>query len=319
MEIKINGNINEGISVKVVQDAQSAAQGSQSAHNAWGNEYQSINCGNEPLIDSSTTLSELLKILSSRPEAAKATEVEQEEKVREEKEARLRDILGEDYDTYMEPTEKTQGPLVKEKRRPGAVKLRTTVPCIGRIEIGGDGICEAFSNGYAVYDNGDRKTVLWIPDCGSVTYYFGKLRDNEKEYLREKDEIGEDILSSLPWYHAVVIAGENQIERNLIHPKSVGVASDSDDPEEWELKSAYRWSCGSHFDNPEEAYIKKEEAEERRRALTEKQREAYVLYYEEGYTEEEIAELLCISRRSVRDRLSETKKKFEKEREKFLS
>lgn len=86
MEIKINGNINEGISVKVVRDAQSTAQGSQSAHNAWGNEYQSINCGNEPLIDSSTTLSELLKILSSRPEAAKATEVEQEEKVREEKE-----------------------------------------------------------------------------------------------------------------------------------------------------------------------------------------------------------------------------------------
>lgn len=31
-----------------------------------------------------------------------------------------------------------------------------------------------------------------------LTYYFGQLNDNEKQYLREKDELGENILVCSP-------------------------------------------------------------------------------------------------------------------------
>ena len=54
---------------------------------------------------------------------------------------------------------------------------------IARIKIGPDGVCEVYSNGYAIYDNGNRKTVVWVPDCGNATYYFGALKDKEKEVV----------------------------------------------------------------------------------------------------------------------------------------
>ncbi|MBQ9631570.1 MAG: hypothetical protein IJV04_01445, partial [Lachnospiraceae bacterium] len=106
-----------------------------------------------------------------------------------------------------------------------------------------------------VYDNGDRKTVLWVPDCGTYTYYFGQLRDNEKQYLKEKEVLDMDVLGALPWYNVLVRFGETQIENNLDHPKSKGTSSDADVPEEWEVKPAYRWVCGAHFDNPEETFM----------------------------------------------------------------
>ena len=286
--------------------------------NASGNSNVTIT-GNENLISNDTTFGELLTILRTRPEAAEASKTEQAEKKREEDMARLCALLGEDFEsaaTHDDAAE--ESPLVKEKRRPGAVQLRTSVPRIARIQIGADSLCEVFSNGYAVYDNGDRKTVLWVPDCGTYTYYFGQLRDNEKQYLKEKEVLDMEVLGALPWYNVLVLFGETQIENNLDHPKSKGTSSDAEVPEEWEVKPAYRWICGAHFDSPEEAFIKKEEAEERRRALTDKQRRIYELYYEEGYTQEEIAQLLNIGQNAVHYHLKSIGKRLQKDMEKFL-
>ena len=183
-----------------------------------------------------TTYSELLSILRSRSETIEAAVVEKAEREREAKETRMREIFGEDYDDVIKPDEESAvDMLVKAKRRPGAIQLRENVPCIARIDLGGGSI-EVFANGYSVYDNGDRKTVLWVPDCGSTTYFFGQLRENEKLYQDQKSEIGEDILGPAPWYNALVIAGENSIERNLEHPKSFGTRSDEDE-DEWEEKA----------------------------------------------------------------------------------
>ena len=280
-------------------------------------ERQPIDRTNEVLIDNNTSFAELINILSSRPEANAAAEYEAEEKTREEEEKRLRRRYGEDYEYVV--GKDGAAALEKASRRPGPVQLRTYIPMIARIKIGPDGVCEVFSNGYAIYDNGNRKTVVWVPDCGSTTYYFGALKDKEKEYLKQKDEVGEDILGPAPWYNAVLIAGEDSIQYNMDHPKSKGTASDSEDPEEWEKKGNYRWACGAHFESPEEAYLKKEAAEERRRALTEKQREAYVMYYEENLTEEEIAEKLGISVPAVCYRLRDVRSRFEKNTEKYFA
>lgn len=286
--------------------------------NASGNSNVTIT-GNENLISNDTTFGELLTILRTRPEAAEASKTEKAEKKREEDMARLCALLGEDFESVATHDDVAEdSPLVKEKRRPGAVQLRTSVPRIARIQIGADSLCEVFSNGYAVYDNGDRKTVLWVPDCGTYTYYFGQLRDNEKQYLKEKEVLDMEVLGALPWYNVLVLFGETQIENNLDHPKSKGTSSDAEVPEEWEVKPAYRWICGAHFDSPEEAFIKKEEAEERRRALTDKQRRIYELYYEEGYTQEEIAQLLNIGQNAVHYHLKSIGKRLQKDMEKFF-
>ena len=262
-----------------------------------------------------TTYSELLSILRSRPETIEAAEVEKAEREREAKETRMREIFREDYDDVIKPDEETAvDMLVKAKRRPGAIQLRENVPCIARIDLGGGSI-EVFANGYSVYDNGDRKTVLWVPDCGSTTYFFGQLRENEKLYQDQKSEIGEDILGPAPWYNALVIAGENSIERNLEHPKSFGTRSDGDE-DEWEEKANYRWVSCTHFDSPEEALLKKEQAEQIKVqvnvALSKKQHDAVRAYYYDDLTQEEAADVLGISQSSFNERLSNAKTALEK-------
>lgn len=278
---------------------------------------QPIDRSNEVLIDPETSFDELLRILMSKPEIVAAENLEREVQKCEAEEARLRAELGKDYEAVVEGAPKGQS-LKKAKRRPGAIQLRAEVSQIAVKQIGNDGLCEVFVNGYAVYDNGDRKTVLWVPDCGSATYHFTKLRDNEKQYQVEKDTVGQDVFGPAPWYIAVTVAGENNIERNLDHPKSVGTMSDTGE-EDYEVKPAYRWIGGSHFDNPEEAYIKKEAEEERRAVFTEKQMAAYECYFVNGYSEEKAAQMLGISRRALRDRIDCIQMKMKKNPQKFFS
>ena len=102
-------------------------------------------------------------------------------------------------------------------------------------------------------------------------------------------------------------------------------ASDSDDPEEWESKGNYRWSCGAHFESPEEAYIRKEEAEERRqkvrdevKQLRPKQREAIELCFFEELTQEEAARKLGKAQSSVNERIKSGKETLAKKLKKVL-
>ena len=299
--ITINGNVNISI------EGAEAASVSQDIG-------QVVNHDEDVLVDNKTTFRELLEVLRGCPEAIDAEKTERECKEEEERLARLMENLGEDYD---EAGEADTDIFKKAKRRPGAVQLWNNYHRVAAFTIGENGKLDVYTNGYAVYDNGDRRTVIWVPDCGSTTYYFGPLRDNEREYLNQKSDVGEDVLGPEPWYVALTIAGEDSIERNLIHPKSKASASASD-VEDDDIKPDYSWRCGGHIDTPEEAFIRKENAKERRAALTEKQREAYVLYYEEGLNQYEIADKLGISQQSVRDRLNGALKKLD-DFEKYFS
>ena len=255
----------------------------------------------ERLIDKNATLNELLMALADNLDAQNAALNEFAYKEDEEKEKELRDKFGEDYDLVFENTPELQ----KQKRRPGAIQLRLNCVCVALAEGAGSGVCEVYSNGYAVYDNGNRRTVIWVPDCSSATYYFGKLSDKEKEYLKEKEVIGADIMGDCPWCTALIIAGENCIESNMRHPKSQGTTSDYN-KEDLDIKPAAHWVGSSHFDNPEAAYLKKEAMMEVRKGmkqLTPKQREAIQLCYYEGYTQEEAAQKLGLAQSTISGRI----------------
>ena len=299
MEIAINGNVivNENIKDPECQPVE-----------------QIVNHDEDVLVDNKTTFRELLEVLRGCPEAIDAEKTEQECKEEEARLTRLKENLGEDYD---EAGEADTAIFKKERRRPGAAKLWNNYHRVAAFPVGENGKLDVYTNGYAVYDNGDRRTVVWVPDCGSTTYYFGPLRDNEREYLNQKSDVGEDVLGPEPWYVALTIAGEDSIERNLIHPKSKASASASE-VEDDDIKADYSWRCGGHIETPEEALIRKENERERREALTEKQREAYVMYYEEGLNQYEIAEKLGISQQSVRERLNGALKKLD-DFEKYFS
>ena len=236
---------------------------------------------NEKLIDNNTSFNALLRILAANPEVLVNAKAEAEEREAEEKEEKLRKTYGADYDLVFDKSAKEKANSMvgnNKSRRPGAIQLRTNVPRVAVIKIGENGICEVFSNGYAVYDNGNRKVVIWVPDCGTAKYYFAT----------ETDEITPEVMGEFPWFNAVLVAGEDRIQYNMDHPKSKGNTSDYD-MEDVNIAPAARWIGGSRFDNPETAYLKKEAAEERRNLLTDRQREVYEMYFEQGKTTRQIA------------------------------
>ena len=240
-----------------------------------------IDRSNEKLIDNNTSFNALLCILANNPEVLVNAKAEAEEREAQEKEEKLRKTYGADYDLVFDQKAKEKANSMvgnNKSRRPGAIQLRTNVPRVAMIEIGENGICEVFSNGYAVYDNGNRKVVIWVPDCGTAKYYFAT----------ETDEITPEVMGEFPWFNAVLIAGEDRIQYNMDHPKSKGNTSDYD-MEDVNIAPAARWIGGSRFDNPETAYLKKEAAEERRNLLTDRQREVYEMYFEQGKTTRQIA------------------------------
>lgn len=295
MEIKINGTI------RIEENCAAPADN--------GNMQEipaPIDHSKDVLLDNATTFKELLRVLARNPEVAIIGQLEAEEQEREKREAKLREALGEDYDLVIEKKEERKMP----KRRPGARQLRQGYPRVAMIEIGKNARLEVFNNGYAVYDNGNRRVVLWAPDCGSATYYFTGLRDNEKEYLSQKEEIGMDVLGDLPWYHALMIAGENRIEYNMDHPKSKGNTSEFDVGDD-DAVPATHWAGACRFDTPEEAYLKKEAAEEVRKGvekLKPKQRDAIQLCYFDELTQKNAAQRLKITQSNVNKRVRKGEK-----------
>ena len=80
--------------------------------------------------------------------------------------------------------------------------------------------CTVYSNGFAVYDNGSGRTVLWLPDCTSFTYVFTKPKASEGGMLPYKEEIPDEMLESLSWFMAVTLIGDHRVENNLMNRKS---------------------------------------------------------------------------------------------------
>lgn len=241
------------------------------------------NFSNYTLLDNETTFKDLISQLKKNRSAQETAQTEEME----------------------------EAPLTRTLKRPGAVQLRTQCDRIAMIPVGA-GCCEVFSNGYAVFDNGDRKTVVWAPSCGTRTYRFTKLTSKELEYQRDKETLDEEMLGDLPWYYPIIMAGEDRIEQNLAHLRSIGNMSDIDAAEESQGEEIFCWCCGTATVNPEDTYIQKEAEAERRAVLTDKQREVYDMYYVDNLTQCEIARELGISQKAVDYRLEGIEKKFRK-------
>lgn len=309
--ITINGNVTINIeSPADVTQPKNNSVPQDAADNAQTDQNEPlINHDEDNLIDNETSFFGLLDVLRNCPEAIEAEKDEVERKIEDEKEARLKSLLGEDY-------EDSRDEFKKADRRPGPVQLYNKYHRIAHKDMSNNAYCDVYENGYAVFDDGDRRTVVWVPDCGSITFYFTPLRENEKEYLKQKETVEEDVTGPAPWYVAVSVAGMDSITRNLEHPKSKGNSSASESDDE-DVKPDYVWHCGGHVETPEEALIRKENEMERRAMLTSKQKEVYDLY-NMGYTHEQIGSMLGIDRTAVTHRLKGVKKTFRENREKFF-
>ena len=193
--------------------------------------------------------------------------------------------------------------------------------------IARDDRCIVYANGFAVYDNGSGRTVVWLPDCLSFTYYFNPMKDSEiGGEIKQTCELLEGLLSSEPWPIAVTLIGDHRVENNVMQRQGdrkknktlirgdneEGEALDEVEEREDSLARAYSWHDGRFGENPEDAYIRKEGIREMLGAMTDKQREVFVLYYRDGFTQQEIAEMLGCVVSMVHKHLSFTLKKVKK-------
>ena len=203
----------------------------------------------------------------------------------------------------------TLGPVKKADRTPTSRKLR---------EEAGDPIITTdailiYACGYAVYENESGRTVMWVPGCTSFTYYFGQLKESEQKYQNQKDTLPVGMLEELPWEMALTLIGDHRIEANRMNCamgsrrgteglEEVLYGDKTDDAEEAQEKSfrkEYLWREDKIGESPETIYIRKETREEALAAMTDRQREVFLLYYEEGYRQREIADMLDISQPNV--------------------
>ena len=213
------------------------------------------------------------------------------------------------------------GEVKKAEKTPTPKKLAESGSTVIAEETG----CLAYSCGYAVYDNGSGRTVMWLPDCVSFTYYFDEATDAEKGIIPNKDTLPDGLLEMLPWVMAVTLIGEHRIEANSMNrtgSRSGTKDYDSDDNGDKDgdaeaalektYEQAYVWREDRIGESPETIFIRKETRREMLESMTDKQREVFTLYYYDGLKQREIAERLGISRDSVNDRLECALKKVKK-------
>ena len=184
--------------------------------------------------------------------------------------------------------------------------------------------CTVYSNGFAVYDNGSGRTVIWLPDCTSFTYVFTRPKALEDGKLPYKKHISDEMLESLSWFMAVMLIGDHRVENNLMNRKSSRKGAKDYDTDDYgdkcgeaeeaveEYRDEFFWNEGRFGENPLDALIRKERDAAMLAAMTDKQREVFLLYYKEGYTQQQIADMLGCVVSMVNKHLSVSLKKLNK-------
>lgn len=195
------------------------------------------------------------------------------------------------------------------------------------LETSGDAIADlygikVFRNGFALYENGLGKySVLWLPYCTRFIYCFNKLRDSEMEYLSETKELPSDDFVTWAWTVAVALFGEERITQKMNRGfGNADISADGEDnedeynpePEDEDLEGNFVWDDEPLGVDPLNAVIRRENREEMLATMTDKQREAFILHYKYGWTQQQIADYLELDQTTVRDRLRYALKKTKK-------
>lgn len=169
----------------------------------------------------------------------------------------------------------------------------------------GDYRITVFENGFALAQSGKRWTVVRADECTDYTYFYTDSTLADEEFTHPQ-HITEDAVLDQPWPIRIMLTADDQLEANQNSRERSwlneheGIADDKN------------WMLGS-YSSFEGAVIARIDRERWLETLTAKQKEVYRLYYEQGYTLQEIGERLGIGRTSVRERLEGAVRKLSKQ------
>lgn len=192
--------------------------------------------------------------------------------------------------------EKTMG-----KDLPTAAYLRAgNSPIVASRELDGGTKLSVYQNGFALYQTEGGSTVFRVDYCGGYTY-FGR---------NEQTELSEDFFADTDWWVRLLMEGEDR----LTHNRNIK-AERHESLFEGDSEAFYN-ICGTEQPMHEEI-MERDRIDAMLSILTVRQRELVTLYYIDGLGIKEIAKVCGISFQAVSIALSESRKKFEKNREKI--
>lgn len=167
-------------------------------------------------------------------------------------------------------------------------------------ELDGGTKLSVYQNGFALYQTIGGSTVFRVDYCGGYTY-FGRT---------EQTELSEDFFADTDWWVRLLMEGEDRLTHNRnIKAERHECLFEGD-------SEAFYNLCGS--EQPMlEAFVAEERLEAMLSILTVRQRQLVTLYYIDGLGIKEISKICGISFQAVSIALSESRKKFEKNREKI--
>lgn len=164
-----------------------------------------------------------------------------------------------------------------------------------------------YENGFALAEAWKRYAVFRVDRCKEYHYDTGhEMLANQKNSATKPDIMFEEFLDE-PWTVRLLLTAEDKLEENndmaarraiSVHP---AIASD--------VQQYNRYVHGESVENQVLGKMLKMDALS---TLTDRQREAMLLYHVEGYTQEEIGRMLGISTTAARDRINAGIKRIRK-------
>ncbi len=161
-----------------------------------------------------------------------------------------------------------------------------------------------YKNGFAVAQSGRRTTVVRVDECGAYTYDFDNTGLNGEEDALPH-QLDTDYFLNLEWPIRLMLMADDQLEENSDSRERKWISKHP------EIADDKNWMQGG-YSSFEDALLNQMEKEEMLKTMTDKQREAYLLYFKYGYTQEEIGQKFKISKESVKERLDGALKKMRK-------
>jgi RNA polymerase sigma factor (sigma-70 family) len=186
-------------------------------------------------------------------------------------------------------------------RVPTAAALRNGDSPVVAEQICHDGSrLRAYQNGYVLYEIEKKSTVFRADYCGGYCYFS----------CTEEIPVSEAYFSETEWWLRFLMEGEDR----LIHNQNIKIES-YEISYECNIEEVQSW--GQRANPVMEDYVYQEQLRQAFAMMTDRQRAVVKQYYQEGYEQWELAKSYGITQQAIAVTLSDVRKKFQKNKNKF--
>ncbi|MBR2086611.1 MAG: hypothetical protein IJ906_05665 [Oscillospiraceae bacterium] len=155
-----------------------------------------------------------------------------------------------------------------------------------------------YENGFAVVRGFKRYAVIRVDKCKDYTFHTVHEKLARQKNSATKPDIAFEAFLDVPWTSRIALTGQDKLDENNDLAAWRAIWEHSEIAEDVQQYNRY-----IHGESVENTVCNRLAHEEVLNLLTDKQKEALILYYGEGYTMQMIGDMLGITRDAVKDRV----------------